>query len=237
MNKIGFSHGVLYKIMDTYTKEAFDVYAAAGSEIIEICFAKDYEINKLPSIIPFVKNYSYRSIHLPSNVRYGNNAATKELLTKVMNFYRAISADLALVHPDIVDDWSVFDAFPLVWATENMDNRKRSHKNVDDIEHFFNRNSGWKLVLDLNHCYSNDTSMRLAEELIEKFRDKIAEVHLSGYTKYHEPLYQTKQEAILQFCRQTKAPIIIESTFTSPAEVEKEMDYIKNFLQKNHQQK
>jgi hypothetical protein len=231
MTTIGFSHGVLYKTMDVYTKEAFDIYAAAGSEIIEVCFIRSGAIQKLGNIIPFVKEYPHRSIHLPADIRYKNDAATKEILERAANFYRAVSADLVLVHPDLVDDWSVFAQFPLAWAIENMDNRKRSFRSPNDLLCFFKQNNNWKMVLDLNHCYSNDTSMQIAEEFIEKFKDRIAEIHLSGYAGYHEPLYQTKQEIIMQFCKKIQAPIIIESTFNSPDEAEKEIAYIREFLQ------
>lgn len=230
MNKIGFSHGVLYRVMDVYTKEAFDIYAKAGSEIIEICFAKIGEIDKLKSIIPWVEKYPYKSIHLPTDIKYRNDIETKKVLDEIANFYKAIGANLILVHPDLVEDWDMFDEYPFVRAVENMDNRKQKYKNLPDLKELFKRKKDWKMVLDLNHCYPNDVSMKLAQDFIDEFQDRIAEIHLSGYVEYHEPLFKTKQIEIMEFCKKLDASIIIESTFDSVDEVKKEIDYIKKFL-------
>lgn len=230
MNKIGFSHGDFYKVMDKYAKEVFDVYAEAGSEIIEIHPNKIDEIDKLKSIIPFIEKYPYKSIHLPTNIKYQNNIETKKVLDAIANFYKAIGANLILVHPDLVEDWDVFDGYPFVWAIENMDNRKQNYKNLPDLKELFKRKKDWKMVLDLNHCYSNDASMKLAQDFIDEFQDRIAEIHLSGYVEYHEPLFKTKQIEIMEFCKKLNVPIIIESTFDSIDEAKKEMEYVKNFL-------
>ena len=109
MNKIGFSHGVLYRVMDVYTEEAFDVYSKSGSEIIEICINKAEEVDKLNTIESLIKKYPYKSIHLPSNIKYRNNNQTKNVLDKISTFYSSVGSNLILVHPDVVEDWSIFD--------------------------------------------------------------------------------------------------------------------------------
>jgi hypothetical protein len=230
MNRIGFSHGALYRVMDPYTKETFNIYAGVGSEIIEVCFAKAGEVEKLSDIIPFVEKYPYKSIHLPSDMKYRNDDQTRNILDKVSLFYNSIGADLILVHPDLVEDWSVFDDYPLKWAIENMDNRKLSYQQLSDLKKFFEQKNNWKMVLDLNHCFSNDKTMKLAEDFIGEFKDRIAEIHLSGFVDYHEPLYKTKQNIIMDFCKKIDVPIIIESTFDSVDEVEKEFEYISKYL-------
>lgn len=231
MNKIGFSHGVLYRVLPVYTKEAFDIYANAGSEIIEVCLAKAGEVEKLKDVVQFVEKYPYKSIHLPTDIKYRNDDATKELLDKVLKFCNIINTDLILVHPDLVEDWSVFEDYPLNWAVENMDNRKQSFQGVEDLKKFFEKHGNWKMVLDLNHCYSNNKSMRLSEDFINAFQNRIVEIHLSGFVGYHEPLFKTKQKEIMDFCKKIDAPIIIESTFDSVDEVVQEISYIKNYLE------
>lgn len=130
MQKIGFSHGVLYKVMDNYTKEAFDIFTQNGSKIIEICVAKIKELDRLNKIIPFIRNYPYKSIHLPTDIEYDKDKATRNVLICISSFYKKIGANLALVHPDLVRDWNIFEGYPLDWAIENMDNRKKSYRNL-----------------------------------------------------------------------------------------------------------
>ena len=86
------------------------------------------------------------------------------------------------------------------------------------------------MVLDLGHCKSNDKSLANAREMIEKFRDRIMEIHLSGYVIFHEPLHRTHQDDIIELCRELPdVPIIIESTFEendTAEDVYNEINYI-----------
>lgn len=71
--------------------------------------------------------------------------------------------------------------------------------------------------------------MFLADNLILEFRDRIREIHLSGYKIFHEPLHQTGQVEIIKACKEINVPIIIESTFEASDGIEgikKEFDYI-----------
>lgn len=225
--KLGFSHGVLYRVMEVYSAEAIQIYrnlSTAG--IIEICCNKAEDLPKLKMLIPLIQDFQYCSLHLPCHNRYANDAKTRELLTKLAEFYFAVKAQLALVHPDLVDDWTVFNDFPLNWAVENMDNRKSLFKAPPDFTEFFSSHPSWKLVLDLNHIFSNDSSMQLQNHFISQLRPKIREIHLSGYAGYHEPLFQTKQLEILRDCQFENVPIIIESTFDQVADVALEYQYI-----------
>jgi len=232
MKKIGFSHGVLYRILDVYSKKAIDTYKNCGANAIEICINKAAEFPKLSNIAEDLKYFSYKSLHLPSDIKYKDDISTNHLLNELENIYKDLEIDLVLVHPDLVDNWKVFDRYKLNWAIENMDNRKEKYKTLDDIKNFFTIRPGWKFVLDLNHCYSNDTSMKLANDLINNFKSNIAQIHLSGYENYHEPLFQTKQNNILDYCKSIDDPIIIESTFDDINDVKKEYKYITSYLNK-----
>ncbi len=231
MKKIGYSHGVLYRVFSSkYNKKYFKSFEGVDNNLIEICVAEIKELDEINNAVAFVKKYNRKSIHLPCDIRYKNNEETRKVLENIFDFYNKINANLALVHPDLIDDWSIFDNYNLNWAIENMDNRKDSYKNIEDLKDFFEKNDTWKMVLDLNHCYSNDKSMQLADNFINEFKNKIEEIHLSGYIEYHEPLYKTKQNTIIEYCKKLDVPIIIESTFDSVDEVKKEIKYIKDIL-------
>lgn len=233
MPNIGFTHGSLYRAMDKFSPELFELLAKFGKQSIEISCMLANEVELLPSILPFIKGYVRKSIHFPTNVRYTNDEATRQMLSKISEFYQTINAELAVIHPDLIDDVSVFNDYPLAWAAENMDNRKPCFKSLDDMRKFFTDNPSWLMVLDVNHCFSNDTSMKLAYDLTTEFRDRIKEIHLSGYIDYHEPLFQTQQEEIMRACLDLDVPIIIESTFKDSEHTKQEFEYITNYFERH----
>jgi hypothetical protein len=233
MRPIGFSHGVLFKLSDVYTPENISLFHDCGCTAIEINCHSAKEVSQLDSILPHLKGFEYISLHMPCDKPYRNDEQTKQLLKTLANFYRRAGAKLAVIHPDLVEDWGVFDGFPLDWAIENMDDRKEHYKDVTDLKNFFQDHPAWDLVLDVGHCNANDKSMALAADLIAEFKDRIKEIHLSGYEVFHDPLHRTKQTEIIRCCQKLDVPIIIESTFEpsdGTAGVQKEYDYIISVL-------
>lgn len=229
MQPIGFSHGVLHKVHDINTKENIDIFKNCGSTAIEIKSHFIHEINLLDNIIPHLDDFEYISLHFPCNIRYANNPETRSVLHELKLYYDRLGARLAVIHPDTVDDWSVFDDYDFEFAIENMDDRKQNFKDVASLENFFQDNDNWKMVLDLGHCFVNDNTMQLAIDLKEKFKDRIKEIHLSGYEFFHDPLHRTQQAEIIKHCLDLDVPIIIESTFEVSDGIEgvrKEFDYI-----------
>ena len=230
MKQIGFSHGVMHKIYDVYSKESIDLLKNCGCNAIEINCHLIADADRLNKILPFIQNFDRVSLHLPCDIKYKNNKQTNDLLKIIYDFYIKADAKLAVVHPDLVEDWSVFDKYTSMnWAIENMDDRKGSFKGADDLREFFKKRQNWKLVLDLGHCKTNDKTMALARDLIKEFEDRIAEIHLSGYKNFHEPLFKTEQVEIIECCNSLNSPIIIESTFERSDDADvivKEFKYI-----------
>ena len=223
MKQIGFSHGVLHKIYNVYSEENINLLKNCGCNAIEINCHLIVDADKLDKILSSIQSFDPVSLHLPCDIRYKNDKQTND-------FYIKANADLAVVHPDLVEDWSVFDTYvSMNWAIENMDNRKRNFREADDLREFFKKNKNWKLVLDLGHCKANDKTMVLARDLIKEFKNRIVEIHLSGYENFHEPLFKTEQSEIIEYCNGLDVPIIIESTFEksdSTDVIVKEFKYI-----------
>ena len=229
MRKIGFSHGVLFKVLDVNTKESLDILAASGASAVEINCHRSGDSSSLNNLLPYIKKFERISLHVPCNIRYGNNDETISLLKDLEDFYKKSGAELVVVHPDVVDDWSVFDSFDMNFAIENLDDRKKEFKDVADLKEFFKVHPKWAFVLDFGHANSNDKSMILAEDLIKEFKSRVVEIHLSGYEVFHDPLYHTKQKEIINYCKEFSVPIIIESVFEVSDGVEgvkKEFDYV-----------
>jgi hypothetical protein len=230
MRKIGYSHGSTWKLGDPYLEKNIDLFKKCGCNAIEVNCHSIEELEKLDSIMNSIEDFNYKSVHFPCNLQYRNNDITNLALKKIGDFYNKIGASLAVVHPDLVEDWSVFKKYDSInWAVENMDDRNTTHRDAKDMKKFFDGHKNWSFVLDVGHCNANDKNMKLAEDLIAEFKNKIKEIHLSGYEIFHEPLHHTKQIEIIKCCKKLDVPIIIESTFEkSDGEegVKKEFDYI-----------
>jgi len=225
--QMGFSTGSLYRAMDTYSQEAIKKIGGLSTDAIEVMCAHAEDIDRLPAMIPWLTDFKTKSVHLPVNLRYQNTSQVRQLLGRTSAFYHAIGASLAVLHPDLVDDWSVFDDSPMNIAIENMDCRKNSFQFTDDLSEAFTKHPRLLFVLDLNHCFSNDPSMALADELMRLFGDRLAEVHISGFDgKYHSPLFRANQPQILDHLPETDCPIIIESPCDFD-ELAQEISYIR----------
>ncbi|KKU65472.1 MAG: hypothetical protein UX89_C0028G0008 [Parcubacteria group bacterium GW2011_GWA2_47_16] len=154
--------------------------------------------------------FSFTSYHAPK-FAYGKNEETKRFLREMEQLHELHPLNLLVVHPDIVEDFSVFNDLPFPVGFENMDTQKKSHRTVADMQKLLSQNPKWRMVLDLNHCFVNDPSMRLAHDFYDALGDRISEIHLSGFKKLHDPLFETKQEIIIRSLRDMDAPIVIES--------------------------
>jgi len=231
MQKIGFSNGALYKATDVTKPQAIrDIYSVAP-DCIEIYAHNEPGRMDISEEYCFeVKKFARRSVHTLTNIKYKRNGETAAILQKINKMYSDIGAELAVIHGETVDDWSVFDDSPMQLAIENGDNRKDVFKDVDSLRNFLIKHENWKMVLDLNHCFANDPTMKLADDIIKNLGHKIAQIHLSGFAGFHEPLFQTRQLEILRRCRGLDVPIVIESVLSGVEDLKTEYDYIMNNL-------
>ena len=223
--KLGFSTGVLHKTHRT--KEALKKMRDLGYDTVELGFVNPARIEEgwLDELTKEdLEGFKYVSFHTPKH-NYGKNEGTYSFFKKVERIDQIRKLGLVVFHPDMVEDFSVLNEVGFNVALENMDNRKGSHKQPEDFDGIFSQDNKYKLVLDVNHIYSNDPSMGLAKDFYSKFKDRIAQIHLSGYTGYHDPIFQTKQEEIIKAIQDFEVPIIIESVL-APEDLEKERQYI-----------
>ncbi|MDO8483212.1 MAG: hypothetical protein Q7S86_05350 [bacterium] len=173
-------------------------------------------------------SFSFMSYHAPK-FAYGKNEETKRFLQEMTKLHELHPLNLLVVHPDIVEDLSVFNDLPFPVGFENMDTQKKSHRTVADMQKLLSQNPAWRMVLDLNHCFANDPSMELAHDFYDALGDRISEIHLSGFKELHDPLFETKQEIIIRSLRDTNTPIVIESQMNLDQALQ-ERDYILGVL-------
>lgn len=223
---LGFSTGCLYKTHERVARETFEVIHALGCNAIEIACKNESELEKLITQISPVDlaGFSYISLHAPGMLR----GDALELLKKAHNIFdfKAI-----VIHPDEVENWNMLTKYNLPFAIENMDWRKDIGKYLESMQDIFAKFDG-PMTLDLNHCYTNDPSMNLAKDMVATFGERIYEIHLSGFEHFHEPLFRTKQDEIMEAIWDKSLPIIIESGCETIEDAKRELEYVKNFLER-----
>ena len=232
---LGFSTGALYKTqIPQISREAVRLIKDLSCQALELGGQRKDRIPALNDLKPAdVADFSFLSLHTADDVIYGDNAETKEMLDAIQRAHDRLKFDNIIIHPDKIESWEIFQHYSLPLAIENMDHRKSMGRTIDDIEKILNFNQNFKLVLDLNHCYCNDKTMGLAQDFYQKFKDKIVQIHLSGFIELHDPLYRSQQKEILDAVPDKNLPIIIESTLNDVSELKLEYEYIKNYLETN----
>lgn len=227
MNNIGFSTGAIYK--DCTIKQALALFRKLNLDTVELGLLKMERLEgQLEEITKEdLETFASVSIHAPT-IAYGKNKETEYVFGKIEKIIKLHPVDLVVFHPDTVLDFSVFNNLPFEVGFENMDNRKEKYKTVEEMKALLT-NPDWKMVFDINHAFSNDPTLESAKEMIDIFKDKIKEIHLSGYNGYHEPLFETKQNELLKIIEHFNVPIIIESLLT-PDTLKEELIYIRKNL-------
>ena len=176
------------------------------------------------------EGFEHISLHAPArNFVYGDNHATTQALDYIQELYDRIRFKHAIVHPDRVEDWGVFGDYSFPLATENMDDHKQMARNVRGLNELFSK-IDLPLVLDLNHCYVNDGTLQLAADIYSAFKDRIVQLHLSGFKTLHDPLHETGQLEIIKAVPDKNLPIIIEGYLPTAEGIRAEYEYVTSNL-------
>lgn len=177
-------------------------------------------------------NFPHCSLHAPEH-RYQDDESSHRILQSIDNVCSELSIKNVVVHPDTVADRSVFKQYSHIpFSIENMDDRKKTCRSVEDIQKILEEHPYMWFTLDLQHCFTNDPTMQLAKDFHRILWHKIVEYHLSWYHPelLHYPLFKTHQDEIIKSLEYRDIPITIESTFDEQDELAKEMAYIKSFM-------
>ncbi|MFA5962053.1 MAG: hypothetical protein WC848_05205 [Parcubacteria group bacterium] len=229
---IGMTTGTLFKSIPAVSSDIIKIHKRLGGGAIEIGCIRKQDICGLADLdaVDIRKHFAHVSIHAPTDLRYKLNFETMSVLGHITRAHERFNFDCVVIHPDTVDDWSVLKNLSLPISVENSDWRKKSYGTVSNLEQLFEINN-FGFVLDLNHCFSIDPLMRLAQLMIEKFYDRISEIHLSGFVEYHEPLFLTRQLEILNAVPEKgNIPIILEGVCEDMAAALAEVIYVKKYL-------
>lgn len=208
------------------------MFRKIGANAIEIMV---YDMDEAPRLLQLDQKdfagFRYVSIHAPSFDRFDTNSMIKFRLTLDIfeEFCAKVRVNAIVFHPDQIGEWAIFENYTFPVLIENMDWRKDIGKYVESMQEIFEKADA-PMVLDLNHCFTNDPTMHLAEDMVKHFKDRIYEIHLSGFEKFHEPLFQTGQVEILAAIPDKNMPVIIESVCATLEDAKKEFEYVRAFL-------
>ncbi|MDD5489146.1 MAG: hypothetical protein PHP25_00485 [Candidatus Moranbacteria bacterium] len=240
---LGFSTGAIFRKTPSISREIIDICREIGCNVIELSAKTDEEINLLGDLIESgekLDDFEYVSLHTPGNgFMFRKDAKHRDALRKFQRAYDHFGCKHLVVHPSEIEDWKVFDEFSFDLAVENMSEDNPSPFYLpEQLQGIFEKNKDFKMTFDVKHAFeSNGERKNLPEELCEAFKEKIVEIHLSGYnpqvTKHeHRPLVETLQDEIIDFVKDKQhLPIIIESDCESAGQMKAEYEYVKNILE------
>ncbi|HEX4122303.1 MAG TPA: hypothetical protein VH619_16930 [Verrucomicrobiae bacterium] len=207
--RIGFSTGALER--GRYTV-AIDWLRTEHVRSVELSALRLQELEPLLNDLDRIDwtSFSYISFHAPSSFPSELENWVVDLLGKV--FDRGWNI---IVHPDVIRTPSLWQRFGSQLLLENMDRRKTDARTADELSKWFEKLPDARLCLDMAHAKQLDTTLLLLTEILEKFRDRIAEVHISELDSHcrHQPM---SASSVADFQRMASAfnlrlPIIVES--------------------------
>ncbi|MDX9913333.1 MAG: hypothetical protein RBS77_02005 [Candidatus Moranbacteria bacterium] len=240
---IGFSTGTFFKFLNPVSKEAIAFVQELGPDTVELNWhhIADRPEKNIGRKIDW--SFKFVSIHLPVDMSDDNGIfATTGILSRAYRlFIQCYSFGYAVIHPDLITNWNNFNLllnhnFSLPLAIENMDDRKKSFKDLPSLLEFFRKYPAIGLVFDVNHWVVNGNSISSISKTLQILISsgvRLAGIHLSG-AGFHEPLFKTPHaEEIVRSLHVIPhtTPIIIESIFENRDEPAQELAFVRKHLE------
>ncbi len=151
---------------------------------------------ELPSLAEFLGSgpnlpFRYISIHGPSKNLQGDE---EKLVAELAGLGR--HANAIVMHPDTIEDPSVYQVLGHKLLLENMDARKQAGRYQDELAPLFEELPDAGFCLDVPHAWSVDKTMQVAGELLDSFGSRLRHVHLSSLSDdlHHVPLTAEDEE-------------------------------------------
>ncbi len=217
MRRIGFSTGAL-----AYGnfRCGIELQRIDGVSAIELSALRESELAELIPAIPSLDlgQFKFKSFHAPSALDELTGAQLVERLAPVVALGLPI-----VVHPDIIEDadfaaWRSLGGSVLL---ENMDGRKPVCRTAQEMASYFDRLPEARFCFDIGHARQIDPTMSVAVELLLRYRDRLAEVHISevNWECKHRAISSAAASAFRRVAQliPEATPIIIESVIRPEA--------------------
>lgn len=219
--KIGFSTG---SIALNDVKRGVSVATHRLTRAIELSALREDELDPLLETVDRLKTrlsgFDHIAFHAPSKrVRFSESELTQRL-RKVADRGWAI-----IVHPDVIEDFSLWRTLGGAICVENMDKRKPMGRTAAQLKEIFAQLPQARLCFDIGHARQVDPTMQEAETILERFHNRMGQVHMS-YVNSQSRHERLNFESIAAFQKVARwlgsTPIILETPVTSD-EVEEEV--------------
>jgi len=182
-------------------------------------------------------SFEYISFHAPSRrVRFLESEFVAKLQAVAERGWAII------VHPDVIEDFSLWKKLGRAVCIENMDKRKRIGRTAAQLREIFKQLPEATFCFDIGHARQVDPTMQEAESFLSQFQDRLRQVHMS-YVNSQSRHERLNFESIRAFQRvshwiKDETPIILETPVDSD-EVDEEIDAAKRVFsdERSHVQK
>jgi hypothetical protein len=164
--------------------------------VAEACKVSTYAVElsalsegELPGLIAYLASkpplsFRYVSVHAPVKDCELDDSAGAKLLGELPLWVRSI-----VTHPDALAEPACYRRLGARLVLENMDARKRTGRTANELEVVFDELPEAGFCLDVAHASSIDPTMETAEDLLNRFRLRLRQVHVSSLEKgHHVPL-------------------------------------------------
>lgn len=220
MLTFGFSTGAL--AFHDFAR-ALELLNPTRANAVELSALRCIELPGLLSALPSCLNtlnerYRYVSFHAPTDFK------DERALIEDLAYVAGMGLNV-VVHPDTIQDTSVWRELGTRLCLENMDSRKPTGRTVEELHSFFSDLPQAKLCFDIAHARQVDPTMTEAARILSAFGDRLVQVHLSELNskgKHFAMSFAAKRayESFANFLSNT--PIILESV-VSEAEIASEL--------------
>jgi hypothetical protein len=186
-------------------------------------------LSELSSLLEYVASedladFQYVSIHAPTDFSQSSETDVVAALSVVAHSRKW----QIVVHPDTIHDFRKWADLGRFASVENMDERKRRGRTVEELGEILTRLPEARLCFDIAHARQVDSSMTEAYRIIRYFGERIGQMHFSevNIESKHRPMSENAIRAYRHIAHllPTGAPSIIESPAsitTAPIEIER----------------
>ncbi len=236
--RLGLSTGCIYKWCEGNDHE-IEVLKRLDMNALEINYAQVTELRRSVSEkhVDFLKGLDYLSLHAPfywdakDTMTYRHDDRTIRTLSMLEREVRRLDADSVVLHPQIVEDFSVFEDFELPLLLENL-----PYNDVDYMVNQFEEHPEYGMVLDTAHALAN--SPETLDLMVGRFSGRIRQVHLSdrrfdpryGQVKDHQSISSCADLSIFDEVVRLECPFILEIELDDVNSVAEESAFAKSFL-------
>lgn len=209
MRSIGFSSGALAK--GDFARGVLLQSGLADVTAVELSALRDGELRDLVENFERLDldGFQYVSVHAPSRLVTLTEAQVVELLLRLPEEWPVI------LHPDTIEDPSVWARLGRRMCLENMDMRKRTGRTADELSAMFDLFPLAGFCFDLGHAHQVDSTMTEGAEMLRRFGGRLRQLHVSDVGTFgeHRAIGYVLAQAYRRIARLVPddVPVIVES--------------------------